>query len=119
MKTNLLSLALLTLLLAGCGTSGLSRHEVAGSSYPNYILNLPTTNSPASRPPLARPIRLAVAQVGESAPSRILLNKLESHPDSIASVIGLPAPADTEHRYYAPRDKSQNKQDDFASRVQL
>lgn len=119
MKTNLLSLSLLgAVFLTSCSTSGLSRREIAGSTYPNYILNLATTNSPDSRPPLTKPIRLAVAQVGESAPPRALLNKLESQPDAIASVVGLPAPAETEHRYYAPKDKSQNKQEDFVSRVQ-
>jgi hypothetical protein len=120
MKTKILLLTGLgfAALLAGCGTSGLSRHEVAGGSYPNYILNLPTTNSAPDRPPLRKPIRLAVAQVGESAPPRALLNKLESNRDSIASVVGLPAPAETEHRYYAPKDNSQNKQVDFVSRVQ-
>ena len=120
MKTKLLTLSAIAIssLLTGCASSGFSRREAAGVSYPNYILSLASTNSATTLSALARPIRLAVAQVGESAPSKELLKKLEASPDSIASVVGVPAPGDADRPYYAPKDSSQNKQVDFSTRVQ-
>ena len=110
--------ALPFVLLTGCATTGWSQREVAGVSYPNYILSLSPTNVSPARPVLARPIRLAVAQVGESAPPAALLQKLATSPERIGSVVAVPAPGDTQRPYYAPRDNSQIKQEDFATRVQ-
>ena len=119
MKTQCLSFATLSLiLLTGCATTGLSQREVSGISFPNYILSLSSTNTAPARPVLAKPIRLAVAQVGESAPPADLLQKLATNPERIASVVAMPAPGDTQYPYYAPRDNSQLKQEDFSTRVQ-
>lgn len=80
-------------LLTGCETTGISPRETPGVSYPNYILSLQTgTNTPAK---LAKPIRLAVAQIGEAAPPDSMLDKLATNQTLIASVSGLPMPGDT------------------------
>lgn len=92
-KLILPSLAALAILglVTGCDTTGLSARERSGVTYPNYILNLPAsgTNRPG---PLPKPLRLAVAQAGEVAPSSVMLDRLATRPDLIASVSGLPLP---------------------------
>ena len=115
---HLFLIALPFILLSGCATTGFSQREVAGVSYPNYILGLSSTNTSPARPVPAKPIHLAVAQVGESAPPAKLLQKLATSPERIASVVAVPAPGDTQRPYYAPRDNSQIKQEDFTTRVQ-
>ncbi len=79
--------------LAGCDSEGLSPRERAGITYPRYILSLQTsaTNAPAK---LILPVHLAVAQVGETAPSDKMLGQLSAQPALIASVSGLPVPGD-------------------------
>jgi hypothetical protein len=80
-------------LLTGCETTGLSRHERAGVTYPNYILALKPTVTANGVRPVETPLRLAVAQVGESAPPRPLMDALQSS-SLVRNVVGLPAPGE-------------------------
>jgi hypothetical protein len=48
---------------------------------------------------LRKPIRLAVAQIGEVAPATNLLGELRSHPALIATVVALPSPVESRERY--------------------
>jgi len=81
-------------LLAGCGTTGLSPRESSGASYPNYILSLQSggTNAPVQKP--ITPLRLAVAQVGESAPPETMLDQLAGQKTRVLSVVALPLPGE-------------------------
>jgi hypothetical protein len=81
-------------LLAGCVTTGLSPREISGASYPDYILSLQSggTNAPVQKP--VAPLRLAVAQVGESAPPETMLDQLAGQKTLVASVVALPLPGE-------------------------
>ena len=102
MKTIIKSVIAVTAvcLLAGCETTGLSSRERAGASYPNYILSLQSggTNAPTQKPVV--PIRLAVAQVGESAPPETMLNELTAQPTLVAWVVALPLPGEPDNYSY-------------------
>ena len=86
-------------LLAGCETTGLSPREQSGVSYPNYILSLQSNGASAPQK-LVAPIRLAVAQIGQAAPPETMLDQLAAQKSLVASVAGLPLPAETENNYY-------------------
>ena len=89
--------AFMVSLLAGCQTTGLSFREKGVTTYSRYVLSLPAnTNAPA---PLKLPARLAVAQVGEAAPTDQVLQELLRHPEIFSSAFGLPLPAEDEPRY--------------------
>jgi hypothetical protein len=103
-------------LMAGCETTGLSPREHSGVDYPSYILNLHTdsTNTLPQKPVL--PVHLAVAQIGESAPPKAMLDALEARTDLIASVVGIPLPANSENQFRY-NYKQAEQPIDYASRV--
>ena len=119
MKTTICSVLALgaVCLLAGCETTGLSSHDRAGVSYPRYILGLQP--KAAQHPPqkLAAPIRLAVAQVGESSPPRNMMDKLERNPRLIVSVVGLPLPGEPSGNYSGSRAEEKDHPEDFAAKI--
>jgi len=101
-------------LLAGCETTGLSPRERSGVSYPNYILSLQSDGTNAPRKVIT-PIRLAVAQVGEAAPSDAMLNKLAASKTLVSSAFGLPLPGDEDNfRYYNRRN---DPPEDYTGRI--
>lgn len=75
----------------GCVSTGLSPREQTGTDYPALVAALyqQTTSLPPARP-LERPVRLAVAQVGEAAPAASFLARLESHSDVVTGASGIP-----------------------------
>ncbi len=101
MKTVLKQIVVLGALLAltGCGTSGLSRRERPGITYPAYIMSLQPDAAASSRREIKFPLRIAVTQAGETAPDYSLLRKLEGSKALIRSVASLPALADTAPEY--------------------
>ena len=98
------SLVALAAVLAGCTSSGLSPRETDRQNYSSLVYSLyelPATpadaaDAPLAAPPkLARPARVAVAQVGEVAPPQALLAKLRGRPDlfsRVESISGTTAP---------------------------
>lgn len=92
----LVTTAGLALLVAGCETTGLSPRETGHGSYSHFVYQLAREQQPVPAATYMRkPIRLAVAQIGEVAPSTNILNRLKSHPGQIESVIALPLPSPT------------------------
>ena len=82
--------SLLILCAVGC-TSGLSSRETRTQSYSSFILSLydnPTPQQTAPVPTL--PMKIAVAQVGESAPTQIMLAHLREKPELFARIEGIP-----------------------------
>jgi hypothetical protein len=118
MKTTIqLSLACAGLLVtAGCVTTGLSSAERPGVTYPNYILSLQPRQTSSGRPTLTAPLRIAVAQVGESAPPQCLLDKLESEPLIVKSAVGIPVPG--EDAPFVSRNIKPNKPNDYSIKLQ-
>ena len=100
-------------LLAGCESEGLSPRETATVSYPNYILSLESGPSGPTGAPrkIVAPIRLAVAQIGEDAPPEAMLDKLAGQKSLVASVTGLPLPADN----FSPFGRFARQAPDYAS----
>jgi hypothetical protein len=89
--------ALLALFLTGCETTGLSARERGKSSYSDFVYQIARNPPAQERPrPLQRPVRLAVAQIGEVAPPTDVLARLRSESDLIASAIALPLPGETQ-----------------------
>ena len=117
MKRTIQITALLTAacLLAGCAAPGVSTHEKTTGSYANYILGLQTAQDRKPTEAIAMPIRLAVAQVGEPAPAGEMLAKLKTDSVLIASVAGLPLPAEPNSRSQQTEGKDQSE--DFAAKV--
>jgi hypothetical protein len=76
----------------GCVSTGLS-HRESQNNYPLLITSLYREKSegPAAAP-LRPPIRLAVGQVGESAPPESLLTALATNYDLVSTVTAVPIP---------------------------
>ncbi len=102
-------------LLAGCETTGLSPRESSGVNYPNYILSLQSDSTNAPQPVVA-PIRLAVAQVGEDAPSDAMMAKLAGQKTLVASVIGLPLPGQ-DVNYPTYNNRQNGPVEDYAGHI--
>ncbi|MGA9777774.1 MAG: hypothetical protein WBS33_05840 [Verrucomicrobiia bacterium] len=102
-------------LVTGCET-GWSSSERAGADYSNYILSLQPGQSHSSAQTLTAPIRLAVAQVGETAPSKKMLGKLEEQNALIAFTVGLPLP-DGPEQQYANYNQAKTSARDCSARV--
>jgi hypothetical protein len=95
-QASCLGVILLVGLLTGCETTGLSLRETGQASYSHFVYQMARQQAAAApKPrPLHRPVRLAVAQVGEVAPPSEMLQQLRQHPDIIASVTALPLPGE-------------------------
>jgi hypothetical protein len=93
-------LPLLAVLLTGCNSTGLSSRESGPDSYSRLVYEM-ARHQPGGPPArqLRKPIRLAVAQLGEVSPSTNVLGELRSHPALIASVVALPAPVEYRNRF--------------------
>jgi len=76
-------------LTTGCETPSQSRREQA--AYPSYILNLRPKLTAATQSSFALPLCLAVVQVGEPAPPKAMLDRLQSEHSLVASAAGLPS----------------------------
>jgi hypothetical protein len=117
MKNIIQTAALLamTCLFAGCATPVISTHEKTTGSYANYILGLQTAQVRKPAEAIVAPIHLAVAQVGEPAPAGEMLARLKADSALIASVAGLPLPAENNPQNAQAESKDQSA--DFAPKV--
>ncbi|MBA4149078.1 MAG: hypothetical protein H0X66_13265 [Verrucomicrobia bacterium] len=103
MKLILLSIALpLSIALVGCETTGLSSRE-QGGQYATFVTALYQDQPSGWRQPVSLrvPAHIAVAQIGEVTPSRILLERLEQEPQLISRISPLPFPGEKQPRYYS------------------
>jgi len=85
-------------LLTGCATTEPAAQKHACRDYSGYILNLATGGTNEVAHPPALPIRLGVAQIGESAPPQAMCAALAADKKSVASVVGLPLPDHLENQ---------------------
>lgn len=79
--------------LSGCYTTGLSMRERGSVNYSNFIYGLydEETKGIAENIKLKKPLRLAVAQVGENAPPEAMLNALAEKKYLISKLAVIPA----------------------------
>ena len=103
MKKNAYLTALLfaVFVMTGCTGTGLSLRERGSFNYSNFVYGLyDKEGAPKSeKRNVNRPIKLAVAQVGENAPPQSLIDKLRGEHNLFSQVIPLPA-GGTEPQYY-------------------
>lgn len=102
--------------MAGCETTGLSLREQGNFNYSNFIYGLydGKSNTAKETKNLIKPVKLAVAQVGENAPPQMMLEKLETKSDLIASVSVIPVGGNIS--YFYGNDKNQDGTD-FGSKM--
>ena len=95
------SLILTVGLLAGCSTTGLSPREHGPNRYTQLVYSFcEQQDKTAGEPePIHTPMRLGVAQIGETAPPGELINELKMHRSLIREVTPLPLPGDIETRW--------------------
>ena len=81
--------------LTGCNTTGLSARERGVGTYSKLVYGLYEKQEDSTPAPLRFPMKLAVAQVGETAPPEGFSEKLrQSHPEWFSDVIALPLPGE-------------------------
>jgi hypothetical protein len=107
----IISALVLVLIASGCVTTGLSPRE-SQYHYPGMLAGLYRHNpeTPAARPPRP-PIRLAVAQLGESAPSQLFVREMARENSLISSVTGVPISGGVASASHDPWDRSREKVD--------
>jgi len=121
MKKNFLLAAIIpaALLMTGCDSTGLSVRE-QHNSYAAMINSVYRgTPAGATNKPLIRPMRLAVAQIGEVAPDAALVAALGKDTSLVREVIPVPMPGDTVGNYgnnYS--DAKSNTPENLAAQVQ-
>jgi len=86
---------LMMLVLAGCQSTGLSLREKGSFNYSNFIYGLYGGEKGAESEPkdLIRPIRVAVAQIGETAPPENMMKKLKEEHYLVDRAVPIPAGA--------------------------
>jgi hypothetical protein len=79
--------------LSGCYTTGLSSRETAGFNYSNFVYGLYDGPSSSEQPSsqVHLPLRIAIAQVGEAAPPKLVKDKLVVERSLVRSVAEIPA----------------------------
>ena len=110
------SIGAVTLLTAGCVTTGLSSRD-DGNSYA-ALVSSGYQKAPPGEPPgrVTLPIRLAVAQIGEPAPEAAFLKELGRDPGIIKSVSPLPMSGNLRSGYGSSVTQS-NTQELLAAQV--
>ena len=105
-------------LVSGCYTTGLSTRETGGFNYSNFVYGLYDDQSQTKDviKSIKRPIKLAVAQVGESAPPKSVLEKFTQERSLISKVMELPA-GGAESNYYN-NNQNQNNIQEMEKRMQ-
>jgi len=106
--------------LTGCDTNGLSSREVH-NSYAALINSAYRQSSEATNhTPLAPPIQLAVAQIGEVAPDATLITNLQHRSELVSHVIPLPMPGNgaENNGYYQPNSEKANDPEKLAAQFQ-
>ncbi len=102
--------------VSGCYTTGLSMRERGSFNYTNLVYGLYDNESPreGDNVKLEKPIKLAVAQVGENTPPEAMLNALKGKKDLISKVAAIPAGGE-ETNYYS--EQKAPKQEEFVKRM--
>jgi len=102
-----LLMAVMVLGVSGCYGTGLSLREKGSMNYSNFIYGLYGKDFVSSQPVkrIHKPIKLAVAQVGENTPPATMLEKLKKESHAISKVVVLPAGGDESNPYYSSDKK--------------
>lgn len=91
--TQSFALFCLVIFSSGCLTTGLSVREKGSLNYTNFLYGLYENAeiSEAAVRAVKKPIKLAVAQVGEAAPPDMMLDRLDQNSGLISKTVVIPA----------------------------
>ncbi len=105
---NLILLGFIMVLLSGCNTTGLSMRERGSFNYSNFIYGLYDKENAVEKEKknVNKPIKLAVAQVGENTPSQTVIDQLMDERHLFSKVVSLPV-GGAEPQYYG-NEKTDN-----------
>jgi hypothetical protein len=120
MKKTILLAAIIpaALLMTGCDTTGLSMREQHNSYAAMMNSVYRETPGGATNKPLVKPMRLAVAQIGEVAPDAPLVTALGKDASLVREVIPVPMPGDIVGNFgYNYADGKANTPDNLAAQV--
>mgnify|MGYP003394270615 CR=1 FL=1 len=115
-KINYLLVVFMMVALSGCYTTGLSMREKGGFNYTNLVYSLYDENASdnAEVAKLQKPIRLAVAQVGENTPPEAMLNVLAEKKLLISKIAVIPVGGE-ETNYHS--NLKEPTQEEFAKKM--
>lgn len=108
----------ITFFVTGCYTTGLSTREKGSFNYSNLIYGLYKENNAVSRSEMRemrRPIKLAIAQVGEATPPKVMLDHLVKETQLISEIVVLPAGGNENSGY---QDKTDSDPKEFHQKMQ-
>lgn len=93
MKRITITAGAVCLLLAGCSSTGLSIREVGKYNYAQFVYSLydGQKERPAEHKTVRKPIKLAIAQIGEAAAPEAMIERFRQEGYLIAQVQSLPA----------------------------
>ena len=105
--------------LTGCTTTGLSLREKGSFNYSNFIYGLYGKEKavPSGVKKVVKPIKLAVAQVGENTPPQAVLDKLQKESGMISQVMALPLGGNDYPDYYQ-NNNNNAKVEDFEKKME-
>ncbi|HSV43233.1 MAG TPA: hypothetical protein VLJ10_01635 [Candidatus Bathyarchaeia archaeon] len=91
----------LVMVCSGCYTTGLSMHETGKYNYSNFVYSLYEGRQTSSRKQITfnSPIKLGVAQVGESSVHSVMMDALEEEKGLFTKVVSLPLGGIQGNRY--------------------
>lgn len=114
---NLILAGFMVILLSGCNTTGLSMRERGSFNYSNLIYGLYDKDNTAEKETkkIRRPIKLAVAQVGENTPPQIVIKQLKDNRHLFSKVMPLPVGGDMPQNYYG--NEKQNNPAEFEEKM--
>ena len=104
--------------ISGCYTTGLSMREKGNFNYSNLLYGLYEENNTASKSEIKeirKPIKLAIAQVGEAAPPKVLLDRLAKETQLISETVVVPAGGNESGGY---QDKADSDPKGFHQKMQ-
>ncbi len=107
-----------TFFVAGCYTTGLSTRERGSFNYSNLLYGLYDENNSAPRnemKPIRRPVKLAIAQVGETTPPKVMLDQLAQETQLISEIMIIPAGGNENNGY---QDKADSDPKEFHQKMQ-
>ena len=115
-KSYLVVIIAFAVVVSGCYTTGLSMREKGSFNYTNLVYGLYDGDEAARTESvkLEKPIRLAVAQVGENAPPEAMLNVLADKKYLISKMAIIPA-SSNESNYYT--EQKVPTQQEFSKRM--
>jgi len=106
------------LVLSGCYTTGLSLRETRSYNFTNFLYGLyegqPVKGAEA--PKVQKPIKLAVAQIGENTAPQVMLDRFREESNLITAVETIPAGGLSQNDYYD--SKKENDPGEFSEKMQ-